>query len=209
MKKAIVAKKLGMTQVFSEKGTMIPVTVLEAGPCIVVQKKTIENDGYAALQIGFGEVKGKSLNRPEKGHFAKAGTEAKKVLREVKLESAGEFEVGNVIKADVFAAGDRVDVSGVSKGKGFQGSIKRHNQARGPMSHGSKYHRGIGSLGPGTTPGKVRKGRPMPGHMGCKKITIQNLEVVRADGEKNLILIKGAVPGVRGTILMIRDSVKA
>jgi len=209
MKKAIVAKKLGMTQVFSEKGTMIPVTVLEAGPCIVVQKKTVENDGYAALQVGFGEIKKKALNSPKKGHFAKTGIEPKKVLREIKLENTDEFEVGNVIKADVFTSGDRVDVSGVSKGKGFQGTIKRYNQGRGPMSHGSKYHRGLGSLGPGTTPGKVRKNKRMPGHMGAKKITVQNLEVVRADGEKNLILIKGAVPGIKGTILMIRDSVKA
>ena len=209
MKKAIIAKKLGMTQVFSEKGTMIPVTVLEAGPCVVVQKKTVQNDGYAAIQAGFGEVKEKSLNSPKKGHFKKAGTEHKKVLREIKLENSDEFEVGNVIKADVFRAGDRVDVSGISKGKGFQGSIKRHNQGRGPMSHGSKYHRGVGALSAGSTPAEVRKGRPMPGHMGAKKITVQNLEVVRADGEKNLILIKGAVPGIKGTILMIRDSVKA
>jgi len=209
MKKAIVAKKLGMTQVFSEKGTMVPVTVLEAGPCIVVQKKTNENDGYTALQVGFGNVKEKALNKPQKGHFAKAGTEPRKVLREVKLDNADQLEVGNVIKADIFAPGDRVDVSGISKGKGFQGAIKRHNQGRGPMSHGSKYHRGLGALSAGSSPAEVRKGRPMPGHMGSEKITIQNLEVVRADGEKNLILIKGAVPGIKGTILMIRDSVKA
>ena len=209
MKKAIMARKIGMTQVFAENGEIVPVTVLEAGPCVVVQKKTDQNDGYAALQVGFGEAKEKSLNSPKKGHFTKAGTEAKKVLREVKLENTDEFEVGNVIKADVFAEGDRVDVCGTSKGKGFQGSIKRHNQGRGPMSHGSKYHRGVGALSAGSTPAEVRKGRPMPGHMGAKKITIQNLEVVRADGEKNLILIKGAVPGIKGTILMIRDSVKA
>jgi len=209
MKKAIVARKLGMTQVFSEKGTMIPVTVLEAGPCVVVQKKTIENEGYSALQVGFGETKEKALNKPKKGHFAKSGTKIMKVLREIKLENADEFEVGNIIKADIFTAGDRVDVSGISKGKGFQGAIKRHNQGRGPMSHGSKYHRGLGALSAGSSPAEVRKGRPMPGHMGAKKITIQNLEVVRADGEKNLILIMGAVPGIKGTILMIRDSVKA
>jgi large subunit ribosomal protein L3 len=209
MKKAIVAKKLGMTQVFSEKGHMIPVTVLEAGPCVVVQKKTVENDGYAALQVGFGEVKEKALNNPKKGHFAKADVKPKKVLRELKLDNADEFEVGNEIKADIFTAGERVDVSGISKGKGFQGVIKRHNYGRGPMSHGSKHNRALGSMGPGTTPGKVRKGKPMAGHMGSEKITVQNLEIVRADGEKNILLIKGAVPGIKGTILMIRDSVKA
>ncbi len=208
MKKAIVAKKLGMTQVFSEKGTMIPVTVLEAGPCVITQKKTIENDGYAAVQVGFGDVKVKSLTKPAKGHFDKAGVAPKKVLRELRLESIDGLEVGNEIKADVFVPGDRVDVSGVSKGKGYQGAIKRHHQSTGPMSHGSKYHRGLGSMGSGTTPGKVRKNKKMPGHMGSENVTVQNLEIVRADAEKNLILIKGAVPGANGTIVMIKDTVK-
>jgi len=209
MKKAIMAKKIGMTQVFGETGNLIPVTVLEAGPCVVIQKKTKENDGYSAVQVGFIDAKTKLVNKPEAGHFAKAGVTAKKFIKEFKLEDAQNYEVGAQIKADVFAAGDRVDVCGTSKGKGFQGSIKRHGQSRGPMSHGSKYHRGIGALTAGTTPGKVRKGRKMPGHMGAVRITIQNLEVVKIDSEKNLILIKGAVPGPRGSVLVIKDSVKA
>ncbi|MCL2873605.1 MAG: 50S ribosomal protein L3 [Defluviitaleaceae bacterium] len=209
MKKAIVAKKIGMTQIFAENGTLVPVTVLEAGPCVVVQRKTVENDGYQAVQVGFLDVKLKHVNKPEKGHFDKAGVMPKKVLKELRLESIDGLEVGTEIKADVFAAGDRVDVSGVSKGKGFQGAIKRHGQSRGPMSHGSKYHRGVGSLSSGTTPGKVKKNKAMPGHMGNEKVTVQNLEIVRADAEKNLLLIKGAVPGSNGTIIFIKDSVKA
>lgn len=209
MKKAIIAKKIGMTQVFAEDGTLVPVTVLEAGPCVVTQKKTVENDGYSAVQVGFGEIKAKRVSKPAAGHFSKAGVEAKKVLKEFKLENAAEMEVGAEIKADVFAKGDKVDVSGISKGKGFQGSIKRHNQHRGPMSHGSKYHRGVGSLSSATTPGKVKKGKKMPGHMGSVKVTVQNLEVVRADAERNLLLIKGAVPGNKGSILVVKDSVKA
>lgn len=209
MKKAIMAKKIGMTQIFAENGTLIPVTVLEAGPCVVTQKKTIENDGYSAVQVGFGEIKAKHVNKPAAGHFAKAGVEAKKVLKEFKLENAAEMEVGTEIKVDIFANGDKVDVSGITKGKGFQGAIKRHNQHRGPMAHGSKYHRGVGSLSSATTPGKVKKGKKMPGHMGAVKVTIQNLEVVRADADKNLLLIKGAVPGNKGSILVIKDSVKA
>ena len=211
MKKAILAKKLGMTQIFAENGTMIPVTVLEAGPCVVVQKKTVEKDGYAALQVGFGEVKPARINKPEKGHFdANLGANAAplKTLREFRLENCDEYEVGAEIKADVFAAGDWVDVSGTSKGKGFQGAIKRHNQTRGPMSHGSKYHRGLGSMGSGTTPGKVRKGKRMPGHMGAEAVTVQNLEIVRTDAEKNLILIKGAVPGIKGALVTIKSTVK-
>ncbi len=209
MKKAILGKKLGMTQVFTETGLVVPVTVLEAGPCVVVQKKTMEKDGYEALQVGFGSVREKLVNKPEQGHFAKAGVEATRVLKELRLENTADFEVGAEIKADIFAAGDKVDVSGVSKGKGFAGAIKRHGQSRGPMSHGSKYHRGLGSLSSGTTPGKVKKNKPMPGHMGAENVTIQNLEIVRADAEKNVLLIKGAVPGPKGTVLMVKESVKA
>jgi large subunit ribosomal protein L3 len=211
MKKAILAKKLGMTQIFNDDGTVIPVTVLEAGPCLVVQKKTAEKDGYAALQVGFGAAKPKQTNKPKRGHFEArlgASAAARKVLREFKLEDCDAFEVGAEIRADFFAPGDQVDVSGVSKGKGFQGAIKRHGQTRGPMTHGSKYHRGPGSFGSGTTPGRVRKGKKLPGHMGAVKVTVQNLEVVRADGDKNLLLIKGAVPGVRGALLMVKSTVK-
>jgi len=207
-KKAIIAKKVGMTQIFTETGIVVPVTVLEAGPCVVVQKKTVENDGYGAVQVGFGAVKPRRVNKPQTGHFAKAGIEPKKLLRELRLENSDEFEVGAEIKADVFAVGDKVDVSGVSKGKGFQGAIKRHGMHRGPMAHGSKYHRGLGSLSSGTTPGKVKKNKRMPGHMGAVKVTVQNLEVVRSDAEKNLLLIKGAVPGPRGSVLFIKESVK-
>ncbi len=209
MKKGIIAKKIGMTQIFSENGILIPVTVLEAGPCVVTQKKTMENDGYEAIQVGFGEVKESKVNKPLKGHFEKAGVSATKLLKEFKFENASEYELGALIKADIFAAGDKIDVSGVSKGKGFQGAIKRHNQHRGPMAHGSKYHRGVGSLSSATTPGKVKKGKKMPGHMGAENVTIQNLEVVRVDADKNLILVKGAVPGNKGSILVIKESVKA
>jgi len=208
MKKAIVAKKLGMTQVFTENGKLIPVTVLEAGPCVITQKKTKENDGYEAVQVGFGEVKLKRVTKPLKGHFTKAGVEVKKVLRELRLDDISGMEVGQEVKADVFAAGDKVDVSGVSKGKGYQGAIKRYGQSRGPMAHGSKYHRGLGSMGSGTTPGKVKKNKHMPGHMGSENVTVQNLEVVRADAEKNLLLIKGAVPGAKGTVVMVKSTVK-
>jgi len=209
--KMILAKKIGMTQIFAEDGKMIPVTVLEAGPCVVVQKKTVENDGYSALQVGFGEVRPKLVNKPEKGHFEArlgAGTAPKRVLKELRMADCSQFEVGAEIKADIFAAGDYVDVSGTSKGKGFQGAIKRHNQSRGPMTHGSKYHRGLGSMGPGTTPGKVRKGKNMAGHMGAETVTVQNLEVVRADAEKNLILVRGAVPGIKGALVTVKTTTK-
>ena len=206
MKKAILAKKIGMTQVFSEKGELIPVTVLEAGPCFVTQKKTIENDGYEAIQVAFSEKKLKHTTKPLKGHFDKAGVKPARVVKEFRLEDISTYEVGGEIKADVFTAGDKIDVTGISKGKGFQGPIKRHNQSRGPMSHGSKYHRGVGSLSSGTTPGRVKKGKKMAGHMGAEKITVLNLEVVRADAEKNLLLVKGAVPGPKGTVLVIRNT---
>jgi large subunit ribosomal protein L3 len=209
MKKAILAKKIGMTQVFSENGLLIPVTVMLAGPCVVVQKKTIENDGYESVQVGFGDVKTKHVNEPSKGHYKKAGLEPKKRLKEFKFENSSSYEVGQEIKADIFAAGDKVDVKGVSKGKGYQGAIKRHGQRTGPVSHGSKFHRAVGSLSSATSPGKVKKGKKMAGHMGAVKITVQNLEVVRADADKNILLIKGSVPGPKGTVLTIRDSVKA
>jgi large subunit ribosomal protein L3 len=211
MKKAIIAKKLGMTQIFSENGTVIPVTVLEAGPCIVVQKKTVEKDGYAALQVGFGDIREKLVNKPAKGHFAAhlgANATPKRVLKELKLDDCDQFEVGAEIKADMFAEGDKVDVVGTSKGKGFQGAIKRHNMHRGPMTHGSKYHRGHGSMGSGTTPARVRKGKKLPGQMGAKQITVQNIEVVRTDAEKNLILVHGAVPGIKGALVTIKSTVK-
>jgi len=211
LKKAILAKKLGMTQVFTENGTVIPVTVLEAGPCTVVQRKTVEKDGYAALQVGFGDIRPKLVNKPEKGHFeAHLGANAppRRILRELRLEDCDAYEVGAEIKADMFAAGDHVDISGTSKGKGFQGAIKRHGQGRGPMTHGSKYHRGLGSMGSGTTPGRVRKGKKAPGHMGAEAVTVQNLEIVRTDAEKNLILVKGAVPGIKGALVFVKSTCK-
>ena len=209
MKKAILAKKIGMTQIFDEANNLIPVTVLEAGPCTVVQKKTVENDGYEAIQVGFIDAKEKQLIKPEKGHFAKAGVTAKKHLKEFRLEYTAAYEVGAEIKADVFVAGDKIDVVGISKGKGYQGAIKKYGQSRGPMGHGSKSHRVAGSMGAATSPGRVMKGKGLPSHMGSVQITVQNLEVVRVDADKNLILVKGAVPGSKGTIITIKDSVKA
>lgn len=209
MKKAIIAKKIGMTQIFNENGLLVPVTVLEAGPCVVTQVKTIENDGYEAVQVGFGEVKVNRVNKPMNGHFAKANVEPKKVLKEFRFDSVEGYEAGAEIKVDVFEAGDKVDATGISKGKGYQGPIKRHNQHRGPMAHGSKFHRAVGSMSSATTPGKVKKGKKMAGHMGAVQVTIQNLEIVKADAEKNLLLVKGAVPGSKGSILVIKDSVKA
>ena len=209
MKKAILAKKIGMTQIFTEDGRLIPVTVLEAGPCPVVQVKTMENDGYEAVQIGFIDQKEKSVNKPKKGHFEKAGIAVKKYLKEFKFEDAASYEVGKEIKADIFAAGDKVDVSGISKGKGYASTIKRYNHHTGPKSHGSKSHRVVGSMGSSASPSRVKKGKKMPGHMGSVRVTIQNVELVRADAEKNIILIKGAVPGPKGAILEIKEGVKA
>ena len=209
MKKGIIARKVGMTQVFTETGNMVPVTVLEAGPCVVTQKKTVENDGYSAIQVGFVDKKASLVNKPMTGHFAKAGVTVKRYLKELRLENAETFEVGAEIKADMFAAGDKVDVSGISKGKGYQGSIKRHGQGRGPAAHGSKYHRAVGSMSSGTTPGRVKKNKKMPGHMGAASVTIQNMEIVTVDAEKNLILVKGAVPGHKGAIVVLKDTVKA
>ena len=209
MKKALIGKKVGMTQIFDENGTVIPVTVIEAGPCVVAQVKTIENDGYEAVQLGFGEVKENKLNKPEKGHFAKANVTAKKHLREFRLDSIEGIKVGDELKADVFAAGDKIDVQGTSKGKGFQGVIKRHGQHRGPMGHGSMYHRRPGSMGSTSTPGRVFKGKKLPGHMGRVTVTIQNLDVVKVDLDKNVILVKGSVPGPKGAILKIKSAIKA
>ena len=209
MKKGIIGRKVGMTQIFDEKGNVIPVTVIEAGPCVVSQVKTVETDGYDAIQLGFGEVKDKHINKPEKGHFSKAGLEAKKHLREFRLDSVENVKVGDELKADVFEAGEKIDVQGTSKGKGFQGVIKRHGQHRGPMGHGSMYHRRPGSMGSTSTPGRVFKGKKLPGHMGRVTVTIQNLDVVRVDLDKNVILVKGSVPGPKGAILKIKSAVKA
>ena len=208
MKKAILATKVGMTQIFNENGSLIPVTVLQATPNVVTQVKTEENDGYAAVQVGFGEIRDVLVNKPRKGHFAKAGVANKRFLREFKFENAAEYTVGQEIKADIFAEGDKIDATGISKGKGFQGAIKRHGLSRGPMKHGSKYHRHAGSNGPATTPGRVFKGKHMPGQMGAVKVTVQNLEVVKVDVENNLLLVKGAVPGSKKALLVLKETVK-
>ena len=208
MKKAILATKVGMTQIFNENGSLIPVTVLQATPNVVTQVKSVENDGYAAVQVGFGEIRDVLVNKPRKGHFAKAGVANKRFLREFKFENAAEYTVGQEIKADIFAEGDKIDVTGISKGKGFQGAIKRFGLSRGPMKHGSKYHRHAGSNGAATTPGRVFKGKHMPGHMGAVKVTVQNLEVVKIDVENNLILVKGAVPGSKQALVTLKETVK-
>ena len=207
MKKAILAKKVGMTQIFNEAGELVPVTVLQAGPCVVTQVKTVENDGYDAVQVGFEDIREKLVNKPVKGMFDKAGVSCKGYVREFKLE--GEYAVKDEIKAEIFEAGDKVDATAIAKGKGFQGAIKRHGQSRGPMAHGSKYHRHAGSNGACSSPSKVFKGKRMPGHMGGKKVTTQNLEIVRVDAEKNLLLVKGAVPGPKKALVTIKESVKA
>ena len=209
MKKAIIGKKVGMTQIFDETGKVIPVTVIEAGPCVVAQVKTNETDGYNAVQLGFGDVKESKVNKPVKGHFAKSKLALKKHLREFRMNSVEDVKVGDELKADVFAKGDKVDIQGTSKGKGFQGVIKRHGQSRGPMGHGSMYHRRPGSMGSTSTPGRVFKGKKLPGHMGRVTITIQNLDVVRVDMDKNVILLKGSVPGAKGSILKIKSAIKA
>ena len=224
MKKAILATKVGMTQIFNEDGSLIPVTVLQAGPCYVTQVKTVENDGYEAVQVGFVDKKDRIINKDKggkkevihrhgttkamKGHFDKAGVSSKRYVREFKFENSEEYELGKEIKADIFAAGDKIDASAISKGKGFQGAIKRHGQHRGPMTHGSKFHRHQGSNGACSSPSRVFKGKGMPGHMGCVKVTVQNLEVVRVDAEKNLILVKGAVPGPKKALVTIKETVK-
>ncbi|MBD5457385.1 MAG: 50S ribosomal protein L3 [Lachnospiraceae bacterium] len=224
MKKAILATKVGMTQIFNEDGSLTPVTVLQAGPCAVTQIKTVENDGYSAVQVGFVDKKEKIVNKDKsgkkevihrhgvnkalKGHFDKAGVSCKRFVRELKLDNAEEYTLGSEIKADIFEAGDRVDATAISKGKGFQGAIKRHGQHRGPMTHGSKFHRHQGSNGACSSPSKVFKGKGMPGHMGCVKVTVQNLTVVRVDADKNLILVKGAVPGPKKALVTIKETTK-
>ena len=209
MKKAILATKVGMTQIFNEDGVLTPVTVLQAGPCVVTQIKTVENDGYSAVQVGFVDKREKLVSKPVKGHFDKAGVAYKRFVREFRLDNAEEYSVKDEIKADIFAAGDKIDATAVSKGKGFQGAIKRHGQSRGPMAHGSKYHRHAGSNGACSDPSKVFKGKKMPGHMGSKRVTVQNLEVVKVDAENNLILVKGAVPGPKKSLVTIKETVKA
>ena len=209
MKKAILATKVGMTQIFNEDGVLTPVTVLQAGPCVVTQVKTVANDGYSAVQVGFADIREKLVNKPVKGHFDKAGVSYKRFVREFRFENAEEYSVKDEIKADIFAAGDKVDATAIAKGKGFQGAIKRHGQSRGPMAHGSKFHRHQGSNGACSSPSKVFKGKGMPGHMGAKKITVQNLEVVKIDAENNLILVKGAVPGPKKAMVTIKETVKS
>ena len=210
MKKGIIGKKIGMTQIFDEIGNVIPVTVIEAGPCVVAQKKTAENDGYDAVQLGFMDVKEKHMTKAEKGHFAKANVAAKKHLKEFRLDDCSAINVGDIISVDTFAAGDKVDVTGISKGHGFAGTVKRWNGKIKRMTHGGgPIHRHIGSVGANSTPSRIYKNKKMPGHYGCEQVTVLNLNVVKIDAEKNLIAIKGAVPGARGGIVFIRDSVKA
>ena len=210
MQKAIIGKKVGMTQIFDESGKVIPVTVIEAGPCVVIQKKTTENDGYEAVQLGFGDVKATRLTKPMQGHFTKANVAAKKTLKEFRLAGSADLNVGDVIKADTFEVGNSVDVSGTSKGKGFAGAIKRHNQHRLKETHGTgPVHRQAGSMGACSSPSRIYKGKGMPGHMGAEKVTVQNLEIVKVDSENNLIAVKGAIPGAKGGVVVITDSVKA
>ena len=206
--KGILGKKLGMTQIFTEEGIVVPVTVVEAGPNVVTQVKTVEKDGYNAIQVGFEDAKEKSLNKPQKGHLAAANV-LKKHLKEFRVDAVEEFTVGQEIKADLFAAGEKIDVTGTSKGKGFQGPIKRHGQSRGPESHGSRYHRRLGSMGACSFPSRVFKNKKLAGHMGSVKVTVQNLEVVRVDADKNLILVKGAIPGPKGSMVTIKEAVKS
>jgi large subunit ribosomal protein L3 len=208
MKKAIIGRKIGMTQIFDEAGKVIPVSVVLAGPCVVVQKKTVDKDGYSAIQVGYEDVREKLVTKPEKGHFAKANISPKRFLRELRIADADNYNVGDVLKSDVFAVGEKVDVAGVSKGKGFQGVIKRWNANRGPTTHGSKYHRAVGSMGASSYPSRTFKNKKLPGHMGNVNVTVQNLEVVRVDPERNLILIRGGIPGPRKGLVLIKDTTK-
>ena len=208
MQKCIIGKKVGMTQIFDEKGNVVPVTVVEAGPCVVVQKKTVEHDGYEALQVGFAPIREKLVTKPMLGHFKKASVGAHRYVKEIKLDNAAEYEAGQVITVDMFETGDKVDVTGKSKGKGFQGVIKRWNQSRGRMTHGSRYHRRVGSMSACSYPGEVFKHKNLPGHMGSERITVQNLEVVRVDAERNLLLVKGAIPGAKGSLVVVKSTVK-
>ena len=210
MKKAIIGKKLGMTQIFAENGAVIPVTVIEAGPCVVVQKKTTENDGYNAIQVGYEDVSAKHVNKPAKGHFEKAGVQAKKHLKEFRLENTAEYNVGDVIAADTFAQGEKVDITGITKGHGYSGAVKRWGHHMLQATHGTgPIHRQVGSMGANSTPSRVFKNKKMAGQYGNEQVTILNLEVVKVDAEKNLIAVKGAVPGARGGIVVLRNSVKA
>lgn len=209
MKKAILATKVGMTQVFSEDGVLTPVTVLQAGPCVVTQVKTVENDGYDAVQVGYADKRENLVNKPEKGQFAKAGVACKRYVREFRFEDAASYTLGQEIKADIFAAGDKIDVTAISKGKGFAGGIKRHGLHTGPKTHGSKYHRHAGSNGSASDPSRVFKGKKMAGRMGADQITVQNLEIVRVDVENNVILVKGAVPGPKKALVTLKETVKA
>ncbi|MGA9174648.1 MAG: 50S ribosomal protein L3 [Thermoactinomyces sp.] len=206
--KGILGKKIGMTQIFNEDGVVVPVTVVEAGPCVVLQKKEVATDGYEAIQLGFEEKKEHRANKPELGHAKKANAKPQKFIKELRGVNLGDYELGGVVKADIFTEGELVDVTGTSKGKGFAGAIKRHNQARGPMSHGSRYHRGPGSLG-AIAPNRVFKGQTLPGRMGGERVTTQNLEIVRVDADKNLILIKGSVPGPKNSYVVIKSAVKS
>lgn len=208
MQKAILAKKVGMTQLFFDNGELVPITVLVAGPCYVTQIKTNETDGYNAIQVGFWD-KSKNVLKPLQGIFTKSGVSPKKYLREFRFAEPKDYKVGDEIKVDEFSVGEFIDATGISKGKGFQGSIKRHGHQRGPMAHGSKYHRGVGSMSSATTPGRVKKGKKMPGHMGNERITIQNLKIMRIDAGKNLLFVKGSVPGPKNSLIFIKNSVKA
>ncbi len=206
--KGILGKKLGMTQIFTDAGVIVPVTVVEAGPMVVTQLKSVENDGYEAVQVGYGDVREKLLNKPQKGHFAKAGVGLKRHVKEFRTENAQDFALAQEINVSIFAEGEKVDVTGTSKGKGFQGPIKRHNQHRGPMSHGSRYHRGPGSMGAASDPSRVYKGKKLAGHMGAERVTIQNLEIVKIDAENNLLLIKGAIPGPKKGLVVVKKAIK-
>ena len=209
MKKAILATKVGMTQIWNEDGVLIPVTVLQAGPCVVTQVKTVENDGYAAIQVGFQDKRENLVNKPMKGHFDKAGVPCKRFVKEFRLEDAENYNVKDEIKADIFAEGDKIDVTAISKGKGFESAIRKYGQSRGPMGHGSKFHRHAGSNGTSATPSRVLPGKKMPGHMGAVKVTTQNLTIVKVDAENNLLLVKGAVPGPKKALVTVREAVKA
>ncbi len=209
MKKSILGRKLGMTQIFNEAGKVVPVTVIQAGPCVVLQKKTVETDGYDAIKVGFEDIREKLVNKTNKGQFTKANAKLKRLVKELRLEDVSTYEVGSEVKADVFNVGEKIDITGTSKGKGFQGVIKRWHSSRGPETHGSKFHRAVGSMGASSFPSRTFKGKKIPGHMGNKKSTMLNLEVVRVDLERNLILVKGAVPGPKKGLVIIRDSVKA
>ena len=208
MKKGILGKKLGMTQLFNEDGTVIPVTVIEAGPCVVTQIKTRDREGYSAVLVGYEDIREKLVNKPLKGQFDKAGVSYKRYIRELPLDNVEDYSVGQEIKADIFAQGDRIDISGRSKGKGFAGNIKRFGHGTGPKSHGSHYHRGPGSHGAGSSPARIFKNRKLPGRMGNVRTTVQNLEIARVDADRNLLMVKGAVPGPKGNMLIIKDTVK-